>query len=57
MIRNPWNSPLINTLQTDDAGRLQQIFMSLSSELIEMRKEIDKLKSMVSSMDRRDYGV
>jgi hypothetical protein len=57
MIRNPWNSPLINTLQTDDAGRLQQIFMSLSSELIEMRKEIDKLKSMVSSMERRDYGV
>jgi hypothetical protein len=57
MMRTPWNSPLINTLTTDDAGRLQQIFMSLSFELSEMRKEVEDLKRLVASMDRRGYGV
>jgi hypothetical protein len=56
-MRTPWNSPIINTLTTDDAARLQQIFMSLSFELSEMRKEVDDLKRLVSSMDRRGYGV
>ena len=57
MMRTPWNSPLINTLTTYDAGRLQQIFMSLSFELSEMRKEVEDLKRLVASMDRRGYGV
>lgn len=56
-MRTPWNSPIINTLTSDDAARLQQIFMSLSSELSELRKEMDDLKRLVSSMDRRGYGV
>lgn len=56
-MRTPWNSPIINTLTTADAARLQQIFMSLSSELAEMRKETDDLKRLVASMDRGGYGV
>jgi hypothetical protein len=56
-VRTPWNSPIINTLTTDDAARLQQIFISLSFELSEMRKEMDDLKRLVANMDRRGYGV
>jgi len=55
-MRNPWSSPIINTLTTDDAARLQQIFMSLSSELAELRKELDSLKRSVDRMDD-GYGV
>jgi len=54
----PWNSPIINTFKTDDAARLQQVFMSLSKQLSEMSKEIEDLKRLVSSMGSRgDYGV
>ena len=56
-MRSPWSSPIINTLTTDDAGRLQQIFMSLSRELTEVREEMDNLKKMVARMDRGNYGV
>jgi hypothetical protein len=56
-MRSPWSSPIINTLTTDDAGRLQQIFMSLSKELTEVRAEMDDLKRMVARMDRGNYGV
>ena len=56
-MRTPWSSPIINTLTTDDAGRLQQIFMSLSRELTEVREEMDDLKRMVARMDRGNYGV
>jgi hypothetical protein len=56
-MRNPWSSPIINTLTTDDAARLQQIFMSLSRELTEVREEMDDLKRMVARMDRGSYGV
>lgn len=56
-MRTPWSSPIINTLTTDDAARLQQIFISLSFELSEMRKEMEELKRLVASMDRRGYGV
>jgi hypothetical protein len=56
-MRSPWSSPIINTLTTDDAGRLQQIFMSLSRELTEVREEMDDLKRMVARMDRGNYGV
>jgi len=55
-MRTPWNSPIVNTLTTADAGRLQQIFMSLSSELAELRKELDSLKRSVDRMDD-GYGV
>lgn len=56
-MRSPWSSPIINTLTTDDAARLQQIFMSLSRELTEVRTEMDDLKRMVARMDRGSYGV
>ena len=56
-MRSPWSSPIINTLTTDDAARLQQIFMSLSRELTEVRTEMDDLKKMVAQMDRGNYGV
>lgn len=56
-MRTPWSSPILNTLTTADAARLQQIFMSLSFELSEIRKDIDELKRMVSVQSRRDYGV
>jgi len=56
-MRTPWSSPIINTLTTDDAARLQQIFMSLSLELSEMRKEMEELKRLVARMDRNSYGV
>ena len=56
-MRTPWSSPIINTLTTDDAARLQQIFMSLSKELAEVRAEMDDLKRLVSRMDRGNYGV
>jgi hypothetical protein len=56
-MRSPWSSPIINTLTTDDAARLQQIFMSLSRELTEVRTEMDDLKRMVARMDRGNYGV
>jgi hypothetical protein len=56
-MRSPWSSPIINTLTTDDAARLQQIFMSLSKELTEVRAEMDDLKRLVSRMDRGNYGV
>jgi hypothetical protein len=56
-MRTPWSSPISNTLQSVDAARLQQIFISLSFELSEMRKDIDELKKMVASQNRRDYGV
>jgi hypothetical protein len=56
-MRSPWSSPIINTLTTDDAARLQQIFMSLSRELTEVRTEMDDLKRMVAQMDRGNYGV
>jgi hypothetical protein len=56
-MRSPWSSPIINTLTTDDAARLQQIFMSLSRELTEVREEMDDLKRMVARMDRGNYGV
>jgi hypothetical protein len=56
-MRSPWSSPIINTLTTDDAARLQQIFMSLSRELTEVRTEMDDLKRMVAQMDRGSYGV
>lgn len=52
-----WTSPIINTFTTDDAARLQQVFMSLSKELSDMRKEIQDLKRLVSSMDRNGYGL
>ena len=55
-MRTPWNSPIVNTLTTADAGRLQQIFMSLSSELAESRKELESLKRSVDRMDD-GYGV
>ena len=55
-MRTPWNSPIVNTLTTADASRLQQIFMSLSSELAELRKELDSLKRSVDRMDD-GYGV
>ena len=54
---NPWTSPIINTFTTDDAARLQQVFMSLSKELADIRKEIQDLKRLVSSMDRCGYGL
>jgi hypothetical protein len=57
MMRTPWNSPLINTLTTDDAARLQQIFMSLSFELSEMRKEMEELRKSIDKMNRNSYGV
>lgn len=54
----PWNSPIINTFTTDDAARLQQVFMSLSKQLSEMSKEIQDLKRLVSSMDSGGgYGL
>lgn len=56
-MRTPWSSPIINTLTTDDAARLQQIFMSLSKELAEVRAEMDDLKRLVGRMDRNNYGV
>ena len=56
-MRTPWSSPIINTLTTDDAARLQQIFMSLSKVLAEVRAEMDDLKRLVSRMDRGNYGV
>jgi len=56
-MRTPWSSPIINTLTTDDAARLQQIFMSLSFELSEMRKEMEELRRLVARMDRNGYGV
>lgn len=56
-MRTPWSSPIINTLTTDDAARLQQIFMSLSFELSEMRKEMEELRRLVARMDRGGYGV
>lgn len=56
-MRTPWSSPIINTLTTDDAARLQQIFMSLSLELSEMRKEMEELRRLVARMDRNGYGV
>ena len=56
-MRTPWSSPIINTLTTDDAARLQQIFMSLSKELSEVRDELDNLKRLVARMDRANYGV
>jgi hypothetical protein len=56
-MRTPWSSPIINTLTTDDAARLQQIFMSLSKELAEVRTEMDDLKRLVGRMDRNNYGV
>lgn len=56
-MRTPWSSPIVNTLTSTDAARLQQIFMSLSFELSEMRKDIDELKRMVANMDRNTYGV
>jgi hypothetical protein len=57
MMRTPWNSPLINTLTTDDAARLQQIFMSLSFELSVMRKEMEELRKSIDKMNRNSYGV
>jgi len=56
-MRTPWSSPIINTLTTDDAARLQQIFISLSFELSEMRKEMEELRRLVARMDRNGYGV
>jgi len=56
-MRTPWSSPIINTLTTDDAARLQQIFISLSFELSEMRKEMEELRRLVAKMDRNGYGV
>jgi len=53
----PWTSPIINTCTTDDAARLQQVFISLSKELSDIRKEIQDLKRLVSSMDRSGYGL
>jgi len=57
MMRTPWNSPIINTLTSTDAGRLQQIFMSLSFELSEMRKEMQELRESIDKMNRNSYGV
>lgn len=56
-MRTPWSSPIINTLTTDDAARLQQIFISLSFELSEMRKEMEELRRLVARMDRNGYGI
>jgi hypothetical protein len=54
----PWNSPIINTFTTDDAARLQQVFMSLSRQLAEMSKEIADLKREIKSMDLSGgYGL
>lgn len=56
-MRNPWSSPIINTLTTDDAARLQQIFMSLSKELAEMRRDVEDLKRLVAGLSAGSYGV
>jgi len=56
-MRTPWSSPIINTLTTDDAARLQQIFMSLSKELSEVRREVDELKRMMGNINAGSYGV
>jgi hypothetical protein len=56
-MRTPWSSPIINTLTTDDAARLQQIFMSLSKELAEMRREVDELRRAMGNMSAGSYGV
>lgn len=54
----PWNSPIINTFTTDDAARLQQVFMSLSRQLAEMSKEIQDLKREIRAMDLSGgYGI
>jgi len=57
-MKTPWSSPIVNTLTGADAGRLQQVFFSLSRELSEMSKEIESLRSQVAAIDaKRQYGV
>jgi hypothetical protein len=57
-MKTPWSSPILNTLTGADAGRLQQVFFSLSRELSEMSKEIESLRSQVAAIDaKRQYGV
>jgi len=40
-----WNATIANALKTDDASVLQQLFFSLSQELIRMNNEIEDLKT------------
>lgn len=57
-MRPVWTSPIVNTLTSDDAGRLQQIFYSLSRELSEMRAEMESMRSQIAAIDaRRQNGV
>ena len=56
-MRTPWSSPLINTLTTADAARLQQIFISLSKELSDLQGEVDDLRRQVGKMNVGNYGV
>jgi hypothetical protein len=48
-----WNAAIANALKTDDASVLQQIFFSLSQELIRMNKEIEDLKTEIKNSERQ----
>jgi len=57
-MKTVWSPAIINTLTSDDAARLQQIFFSLSRELSEMKAEMDSMKSQIAAIDaRRRNGV
>lgn len=56
-MKTPWSSPIINTLTTADAARLQQIFISLSKELSDLQGEVDDLRRQVGKMNAGNYGV
>ena len=47
-----WNAAIANALKTDDASVLQQIFFSLSQELIRMNNEIEDLKTEMKNNER-----
>jgi len=48
-----WNATIANALKTDDASVLQQIFYSLSQELIRMNEEIEDLKTEMKNNERQ----
>jgi len=48
-----WNATIANALKTDDASVLQQIFYSLSQELIRMNEEIEDLKTEMKNGERQ----
>jgi len=48
-----WNATIANALKTDDASVLQQIFYSLSQELIRMNEEIEDLKAEMKNSERQ----